>query len=112
MPYTEDDLPLQNYDRQRAGAIAAKLTAFTQRELRVIHEYEVEHERRAVVLDRIAELSAGEPWDGYDDREADAIVAALADVDVRTCRLVVLYEREHRARAGIIRAAQRRAGAG
>ena len=112
MAYTEDDLPLQNYDRQRGGAIAAKLTAFTQRELRVIREYEVEHERRQVVLDRIAELSAGEPWTGYDDQEADAIVAALTEEDSRTCRLVVLYEREHKARAEIIRAAQRRVGAG
>jgi methylmalonyl-CoA mutase cobalamin-binding subunit len=111
MPYSADDLPLQNYDRQRAGAIAAKLTAFSQRELRVIREYEAEHERRAVVLDRIAELAGGEPWDGYDDQSADAIVSALVDADVRTCRLVVLYEREHKARAQIIRAAQRLAGA-
>jgi hypothetical protein len=112
MPYSEDDLPLQNYDRQRATAIAAKLSAFSQHELRVIHDYEAEHEGRAVVLDRIAELSAGEPWSGYDEQGADAVVSALAGADVRTCRLVVLYEREHKARANVIRAAQRRAGAG
>ena len=70
MPYTEDDLPLQNYDRQRATAIAAKLTAFSQHELRVIRAYEAEHEQRAVELDRIAELSASEPWAGYDDEGA------------------------------------------
>jgi hypothetical protein len=106
MPYTEDDLPLKNYDRQRAGAIAAKLTAFTQRQLRVIREYEVEHERRAVVLDRIAELAAGEPWDGYDDQSADAIVSALADADPDTLRQVASYERAHRARADVIHAAR------
>jgi hypothetical protein len=112
MSYTEDDLPLQNYDRQRATAIAAKLTAFSQHELRVIRDYEVEHEQRAIVLDRIAELSAREPWSGYDEQGAGMIVSALAEADVRTCRLVVLYEREHKARAEVIRAAQRRAGAG
>src|SRR3954468_22006280 len=99
MTLTEDDLPLQNYDRQRAAAIAAKLTAFSQHELRVIRAYEAEHEQRAVVLDRIAELSASEPWPGYDDQGSGAIVSALADLDVRTCRLVVLYEREHKSRA-------------
>jgi hypothetical protein len=78
----------------------------------VIRDYEVEHERRAVVLDRIAELTAGEPWNGYDDQSADEIASALADADSRTCRLVVLYEREHKARAEIIRAAQRRVVAG
>jgi|SRR3954451_4486921 len=112
MSYTEDDLPLQNYDRQRATAIAAKLTAFSQRELRVIRDYEVEHEQRTVVLDRIAELSASEPWPGYDEQGAGDIASALSDLDVRTCRLVVLYEREHKARAEVIRAAQRRVGAG
>ena len=40
MPFREDTLPLQNYDRQNAGAIAAKLSALTQDELRVIHDYE------------------------------------------------------------------------
>jgi hypothetical protein len=107
MPYTEDDLPLHNYDRQRAGAIAAKLTAFTQRELRVIREYEAEHERRRVVLDRIAELAVGEPWPGYDEQSADAIVSALADADPGTLRRVASYERDHKARASVIRAASR-----
>jgi hypothetical protein len=102
MPYTEDDLPLQNYDSQRAGAIAAKLTAFSQHELRVIREYEAEHEHRAVVLDRIAELAVGEPWAGYDEQSAVAIRSALAGADARTARKVLRYEREHRARAGVI----------
>ena len=44
--YGAEDLPLRNYDRQSGDAIAAKLRAFSQRELRVIGEYEAEHERR------------------------------------------------------------------
>jgi len=107
MPYTEDDLPLQNYDSQRGGAIAAKLTAFTQDVLRLIRDYEAEHERRAIVLDRIAELAVGEPWPGYDDQSAETIVAALSDVDSRTLRRVAGYERDHKARANVVRAALR-----
>jgi hypothetical protein len=108
MTLTEDDLPLQNYDRQRAGAIAAKLTAFSQHELRVIRAYEAEHEHRAVVLERIAELAVGEPWEGYDGQSADALLSALKDADATTARTVLRYEREHRARAGVIRAASAR----
>jgi hypothetical protein len=104
MPYTEDELPLQNYDSQRAAAIAAKLAAFSQHELSVIREYEVEHAHRAVVLDRIAELAVAEPWDGYDDQSADEIVSALGG---QNARAVVRYERAHKARAGVIEAAQR-----
>ena len=105
MPYTEDELPLQNYDSQRAAAIAAKLAAFSQHELSVIREYEVEHAHRAVVLDRIAELAVGEPWPGYDEQSAEAIVMALAAADPGVARRVVRYEREHRARASVIKAA-------
>jgi hypothetical protein len=107
MPYSEDDLPLRNYDRQRGSAIAAKLTALSQHELTVIRDYEAEHERRAVVLNRIAELTVAEPWAGYDEQSADEIVATLAGADAR---MVVLYERAHKARAGVIAAAQRLAG--
>jgi hypothetical protein len=107
MPYSADDLPLHNYDRQRGTAIAAKLSAFSQQELRMIREYEAEHEHRAIVLDRIAELSAPEPWTGYDDEGADAIVSALVDADAPTLRRVAAYEREHKARAQIIGAAER-----
>ena|ERR1700754_1136771 len=107
MPYSQDDLPLRNYDRQRATAIAAKLSAFSQQELRVIREYEAGHEQRAVVLERIAELAVAEPWEAYDEQSADAIVSALVDADPRMCRQVARYEREHKARADVIRAADR-----
>jgi hypothetical protein len=105
MPYTEEDLPLQNYDRQRAAAIAAKLTGFSQHELRVIRDYEAERENRAVVLERIAELSGEEPWPGYDEQSAEDIATALANAEAVTVRRVLRYEREHKSRAGVIRAA-------
>jgi hypothetical protein len=99
-----DDLPLRNYDRQSGEAIAAKLRAFSQRELRAIGEYEARHERRDAVLARVAELSAQEPWPGYDEQDGDAIVAALNNANASRA---IVYEREHKARAAVIAAASR-----
>jgi hypothetical protein len=105
MPFREDTLPLQNYDRQNAGAIAAKLSALTQRELREIREYERARENRRVVLDRIDELTSDEPWEGYDEQDGAAIAVAVAAADPETVRFVLDYEREHRSRAQVMRAA-------
>jgi hypothetical protein len=107
MPYREDTLPLQNYDRQSAGAIAAKLSVLTQRELRLLREYELARENRKVVLDRIAELTSDEPWEGYDEQDGATIAEVIASADPDTVRFVVDYEREHLSRAQVIRAAAR-----
>ena len=101
---TADDLPLRNYDRQSAAAIAAKLRAFSQRELRIIAAYEADHANRATVLARVAELSGDEPWPGYDELDGEAIVAAL---NVANATRAIVYEREHKARAAVIAAASR-----
>jgi hypothetical protein len=106
MSLAPDDLPIRNYDRQNAGAIAAKLQGFSQNELRAIAEYEAEHECRPTVLERIAELTADEPWPGYDEQDADAIASALAGPHRATARKALDYEREHKARALVIRAAK------
>ena len=76
MPYREDTLPLQNYDRQNAGAIAAKLSALTQR--RAAPDPRVRACRGAtaqVVLDRIAELTADEPGRATTGRTRATIAA-------------------------------------
>ena len=104
MRLTEEDLPIRNYDRQSANAIAAKLRAYTQRELHLIAAYEDDNAARTAVLDRIAELTEEEPWAGYDDQDADEIAARL---DAATARRVLAYEREHQSRATVTRAAQR-----
>lgn len=100
----QDDLPLANYDRQNAGAIAAKLRAFSQRELRRIGAYEAAHAKRAVILSRIAALSGAEPWAGYDEQNAATISAAL---EPSLAARVLVYEREHKARTAVIEAASR-----
>ena len=104
---TAQDLPIADYDKQTAHDIAAKLKGFSQRELRMIGAYEVKHENRWTITDRIAKLTGDEPWPGYDEQNVDAITTALADGDADTAHKVRSYERDHKDRAGVIDAADR-----
>jgi hypothetical protein len=106
---SEDDLPITDYDKQTADAIAAKLNGFSQRELRMIGAYEAKRSNRATIMDRIAKLTGDEPWAGYDEQSADAISSALAGADAATARKVLAYERNHKSRAGVIDDAKRHA---
>jgi hypothetical protein len=107
---TEQDLPIADYDKQTAHDIAPKLKDFSQRELRMIGAYEIKHENRATITDKIATLTGEEPWSGYDEQSVDAITAALTDADNGTARKVLAYERDHKDRAGVLDAAHRHAG--
>jgi len=51
-------------------------------------------------------ISVDPPWAGYDDEPAGAIVARLRDADPATKAVVALYERGHKARATVLRAAR------
>lgn len=104
----ERDLPLKDYDKQTAADITAKLKGFSQRELRMIDAYERKHENRATITDRIARLAGDEPWSGYDEQSVDAISTALGQADEDKAKRVRAYERDHKARAGVLRAADRR----
>ncbi len=106
---TEDDLPITDYDKQTADAIASKLNGFSQRELRMIGAYEAKRENRATILDRIAKLTGDEPWSGYDEQTVDAITSALAGADAETARKVLAYERDHKSRSTVVDEAKRRA---
>ena len=107
---TEQDLPIADYDKQTAEDIAAKLKGFSQRELRMIGAYELKHQNRATITDKIAKLTGDEPWSGYDEQSVDAITTALADTDSATARKVLAYERDHKDRAGVLHSADRHAG--
>ncbi len=105
---TEQDLPIKDYDRQSADAIAGKLQGFSQRELRMIDAYERKREHRTTILDKIAKLTGEEPWPGYDEAGVEAITGALTDAEVDAARRVRTYEREHKDRAGVVEAADKR----
>jgi uncharacterized protein (UPF0335 family) len=107
---TEQDLPIKDYGKQTAADITARLKGFSQRELRMIDAYERKHENRATITDKIAKLSGEEPWPGYDEQNADAIVAILRDGDAEQATRVRDYERDRKARSGVLEAVDQRTG--
>ena len=107
---TEQDLPIKDYDKQTASDIAARLKGFSQRELRMIDAYERRRENRATITDKIARLSGEEPWTGYDEQSVETITTALRHADEDAARTVRAYERERKARSGVLDVAAQRAG--
>jgi hypothetical protein len=99
---SEQDLPIVDYDKQTAQAIATKLEGFSQRELRMIGAYESKRKKRATITDRIAKLTADEPWSGYDEQNVREITARLAGRDAATTSNVRTYELAHKDRAGVL----------
>jgi hypothetical protein len=104
----ESDLPIADYDQQTAGDIASRLNGFSQRELRLIDAYERKHGNRATITDRIAKLVGDQPWAGYDEQDVDAVASKLRTVGSDTAREVKRYERDHKDRAGVMQAADKR----
>ena len=105
---TEQDLPIAGYDEHSAEEIASRLKGFTQRELRTIDAYERKRGNRATITDRVTKLLGEQPWAGYDEQSVDAVTGKLDEVDGETARQVKRYERDHKDRAGVIQAAERR----
>jgi hypothetical protein len=105
---TEQDLPITDYDQRNAEEIASRLKGFTQRELRTIDAYERKRGNRATIIDRVAKLLGEQPWAGYDEQSVEAVTSRRNEVDTETAREVRRYEREHKGRAGVIQAAERR----
>ena len=104
----ESDLPIADYDRQTAGDIASRLKGFSQRELRLIDAYERKHGNRATITDRVVQLLGEQPWSGYDEQSADAIATRLDAADLDTARQARSYERDHKDRSDVLKAAARR----
>ena len=63
---------------------------------------------RAAITDRVAQLLGEQPWAAYDEQSADAIASRLDRVDLDTARQVRSYERNHKGRSGVVKAAERR----
>jgi hypothetical protein len=103
---TEQDLPIAGYDKQSAADIASRLKSLSQ--LRMIDAYERKHENRTTITDKIAKLAGDEPWSGYDELSVDAISKTLDDADPQTAQNVKTYEGSHKARAGVVAAAEKR----
>jgi len=60
------------------------------------------------LTDRVAKPLGEQPWPGYDEQDVGAIATRVDHGDVDTARQVKRYERDHKDRAGVVHAAERR----
>ncbi len=104
---SEGDLAIAGYDKLTAEEIAGKLPELSQVDLAKIDAYERKNENRTTVLSRISTLRGDEPWAGYDELTAAEIQTVLADGDDDRAQQVRAYERSHKNRAGVLKAAER-----
>jgi ferritin-like metal-binding protein YciE len=103
----ESDLAIAGYDDLTADEITARLTGLSQIDLAKVDSYERRHENRTTVLSRITSLRGDEPWPGYDEQTVAEIQSALSDSDDDSVATVRTYERSHKNRAGVLKAAER-----
>jgi ferritin-like metal-binding protein YciE len=104
---SEGDLAIPRYDTLTAEEITAKLSGLSQIDLAKVDAYERKHQNRATVLGRISSLRGDEPWAGYDELTAAEVQAVLSEGDDDRAEQVRSYERAHKNRAGVMKAAER-----
>jgi ferritin-like metal-binding protein YciE len=102
---SENDLAIARYDSLTVDEIIARLTELSQIDLAKINAYERKNQNRTTVVNRIGSLRGDEPWAGYDELTAGEVQAALTGRDDERARQVRDYERAHKNRAGVLRAA-------
>jgi ferritin-like metal-binding protein YciE len=105
------EAPIAGYDDLTASEVVDRLSGLSQEQLAAVAAYERAHGDRATVLQRVESLSGDEPWPGYDGQDVQEVRAALRDADDATVERVREYERRHKARAGVLEATERTAGA-
>ncbi len=103
----ESDLAITGYDSLTAEEIAGKLPTLSQIDLAKVDSYERRHENRTTVLGRITTLRGDEPWPGYDELTAAEVQSVLSEGDHDRVEQVRTYERSHKNRAGVLKAAER-----
>jgi ferritin-like metal-binding protein YciE len=104
---SEGDLAIARYDELTADEITAKLASLSQVDLAKVDSYERKNQNRATILGRISSLRGNEPWAGYDELTAAEVQAVLSEGDDDRAKQVRSYERAHKNRAGVLKAAER-----
>lgn len=104
---SEGDLAIARYDSLNADEITSRLTDLSQIDLAKVDSYERKKENRTTVLDRVGTLRGNEPWPSYDEQAVAEINTALREANADTKREALTYERAHKNRAGVIKAAER-----
>jgi ferritin-like metal-binding protein YciE len=104
---SEGDLPIARYSKLTADEIVAKLPELSQIDLAKVDSFERKNDNRSTVLTRIQSLRGDEPWAGYDEQNASEITSALGQASDDLAKTVRTYERAHKDRAGVVKAAER-----
>ncbi|HEY1537791.1 MAG TPA: DUF892 family protein [Solirubrobacteraceae bacterium] len=104
---SEGDLAIARYDKLTAEEISGRLPDLSQIELAKIEAYERRNQKRTTILSRVSTLRGDEPWAGYDELTADEVQAVLGEGDDDRAQQVRAYERSHKNRAGVLKAAER-----
>ncbi|WCB93478.1 hypothetical protein DSM104299_02191 [Baekduia alba] len=107
MVASEDDLAIDGYDNLTVAEIVSRLDGLSQIDLSKIDAYERKNQDRTGVTERIAKLRGDEPWPGYDELTAAEIKAVLDEGDDERGQRVRAYERDHKNRTSVLRAAGR-----
>jgi len=102
----EGDLAIARYDTLTAEEVTSN-AEWSQIDLAKVASYERKNQNRTTVLDRVTALRGDEPWPSYDEQSVTEIVAALRAADDGSSREVISYERAHKNRAGVLKAADR-----
>jgi hypothetical protein len=98
------------YDSLTAAEITERLPQFSQVELGEVAAFEQAHQARQTILQRIDTLRAQEPTPGYDELTAADIETLVAEGDNDLATRVRDYERLHKGRTGVLRAAATKLG--
>ena len=104
---SEGDLAITGYDKLTADEIVSKLTELSQVDLAKVDSYERKNQNRTTILGKISALRGNEPWPGYDELSVAEIESVLGEGDDERARDVRSYERAHKNRAGVLKAAER-----
>jgi ferritin-like metal-binding protein YciE len=104
---SEENLPIARYDTLTAEEITGKLPELSQIDLAKVEAYERKNQNRTTILSRVTSLRSDEPWAGYDELTADEVIAVVSEGDDDRAKAVRSYERAHKDRAGVLKAAER-----
>ena len=104
---SEDDLAIAGYDKLTAEEVVDKLGELSQIDLAKVDSYERKNQNRTTVLSKITSLRGDEPWPGYDELSVTEIESVLGEGDEDRAKEVRSYERAHKNRATVLKAAER-----
>jgi hypothetical protein len=94
--------PITDYDKLAEHDLIRALREHSQADLDRIDGYERAHRAREPVLAKLRYLRGPQPLAGYDDMDADAVLAALPEAELPTLHAVRSYEGKFRRRTEVL----------